>query len=515
MADILLVYPAPGEFKERRFGFSLDLLYIASLLKQAGHGIVNYLDYSIEPFDLEKFYINADKADVVIIEFDSFPLKRAINIRHGENLVLDIIKRYGSGAKRTKKIILFGNDIAIIKSFYGGGQRMKGRRVEGEKVRSSRVRLKASKPFMPANSYELSNIRHFAAFAAGTVHLKKPSVGPKGLIGPPCHGALAAGGKELEYDYALATGFENNINIVVDCLLKDKSLPELHPLDDLDRLPYPDRDRLTSYAQHGGTVDSEPRLAKSTLVRTSSGCLNSCVFCQRRGWHKKYMAHSIAYVIKEFSLLKSDNYRNIWICDDNFTYDLKRSGGLLKELAHRQLTGNMKLALSSWTRIDEEFLELAGRANVSIISFGIESANREIQEFYGKPINLERFRDLVSFADRSGLYTVGNFIIGAPMETEDTIGETFDYIMKTPFDRVNIKILDYMAGSELYERLPPEKRSSDRHIFACKENGLSDFPLEVLKTKIKHFQEQFQKSRENRLKEKMKQYGPPYYHLKM
>ena len=24
---------------------------------------------------------------------------------------------------------------------------------------------------------------------------KKPSVGPKGLIGPPCHGALAAGGK--------------------------------------------------------------------------------------------------------------------------------------------------------------------------------------------------------------------------------------------------------------------------------------------------------------------------------
>jgi len=69
MADILLVYPGPGEFKERRFGFSLDLLYIASLLKQAGHGIINYLDYSIESFDLEKFYINTDKADVVILEF--------------------------------------------------------------------------------------------------------------------------------------------------------------------------------------------------------------------------------------------------------------------------------------------------------------------------------------------------------------------------------------------------------------------------------------------------------------
>jgi hypothetical protein len=32
------------------------------------------------------------------------------------------------------------------------------------------------------------NIRHYEAFPTGLVHLKKPSVGPKGLIGPPCHG---------------------------------------------------------------------------------------------------------------------------------------------------------------------------------------------------------------------------------------------------------------------------------------------------------------------------------------
>ena len=42
---------------------------------------------------------------------------------------------------------------------------------------------------MHANSNELYNIRHFDAFTAGSVHLKKPSGGPKGLIGPPCHGA--------------------------------------------------------------------------------------------------------------------------------------------------------------------------------------------------------------------------------------------------------------------------------------------------------------------------------------
>jgi hypothetical protein len=50
-------------------------------------------------------------------------------------------------------------------------------------------RLKASIPFLYANSNELNSIRHSDAFAADSGQSKKPSGGPKGLIGPPCHGA--------------------------------------------------------------------------------------------------------------------------------------------------------------------------------------------------------------------------------------------------------------------------------------------------------------------------------------
>jgi len=56
------------------------------------------------------------------------------------------------------------------------------------------MRLKASIPSVQATFHQLHNLLHFAAFTAGSVHLKKPSGGPKGLIGSPCHGALAAGG---------------------------------------------------------------------------------------------------------------------------------------------------------------------------------------------------------------------------------------------------------------------------------------------------------------------------------
>jgi hypothetical protein len=53
------------------------------------------------------------------------------------------------------------------------------------------LRLKASIPFLYTNSNILNNLRHIAAFSAGSVQLKKPSVGPKGLTGPPCHGVIS------------------------------------------------------------------------------------------------------------------------------------------------------------------------------------------------------------------------------------------------------------------------------------------------------------------------------------
>jgi ATP-dependent Lhr-like helicase len=104
----------------------------------------------------------------------------------------------------------------LNKSFCGGrlkNEGWKGRRVEGEKVRTLEVSLKASKPFLHENSNVLYDDQHFDAFSAGSFHLKKPSEGPEGLIGPPCHGALAVGDKKILT--ALETLIEEG-HIIVD-----------------------------------------------------------------------------------------------------------------------------------------------------------------------------------------------------------------------------------------------------------------------------------------------------------
>jgi len=49
-------------------------------------------------------------------------------------------------------------------------------------------RVKASIPYVQVNSNEVHDFQHFDAFPAGSIHLKKPSGGPKGLSVPHAMG---------------------------------------------------------------------------------------------------------------------------------------------------------------------------------------------------------------------------------------------------------------------------------------------------------------------------------------
>ncbi|MCK9218149.1 MAG: radical SAM protein, partial [Firmicutes bacterium] len=300
-------------------------------------------------------------------------------------------------------------------------------------------------------------------------------------------------------DFTFINEPEKNINHVVNLLLRGEKLAPFKfyntTLESIDELPFPDRDILSDYIVHGGTLHRKPNLAKSTLIQTSRGCLNTCTFCQRKGWFNNYREHTAEYVVQEFKLIKDQGYVNVWITDDNFTFNLSRGKRILKILSEEKIIDGMKIALSSWVNIDLDFLKLAKDANVSLISFGIESANEKVLQYFDKKIDLSKTKKLIHFADDIGIYTVGNFIIGAPMETEETINKTFEYIRQIPIDQVNIKILDYMKGSKLYSSLPPTVTQDKRHLYACKENGLNIFSLTYLKSKIKIFKQDFKDKR--------------------
>ena len=418
MSNIMIIYPMPDFIKKPRFGFSYDLLTIATVLSREGHNIF-LKDFSCEPYNFNCFAaeIIDKKIELVLIEFDSFALKRSENYTHGL-MIVETIKS-------------INEQIAVIA--YG----------------------------------------HHCCISHKDI--------PK----------------------AAHTVKQNNYNEIFKAINRTiTSVKKISYISEFDSLPVICRGLLWQ-------IEYYKKNSRSTLVQTAVGCENTCVFCQRKGWQKKYQAHSDNYVLNEFRLLRDQGYINIWIVDENFTFNLSRAKRILRLLIDNNVTDKMKISISSWSNIDDDFLFLASQANIKTISFGVESGNQNIINFYRKNIDLTRTKSIIRSANKLGIFTVGNFIIGAPMESYDTIDETFKFIRECEFDQVNIKTLDYMMGSELYESVESVAQGRS-HIFACEENGLTGFSLqEIADIKI-NFLSEYYAEHKGRIKRKIEEFGTPY-----
>ena len=411
--NILIVYPKPDKYKKPRFGFSYEMLTIATVLSK--YHRVNIKDFSCESYNECEFieYVRRERIDVSFIECDSYALKRSQNIVHAARII-DILNRYTT-------TVAYGNYCYITKRNFGN---------------------------------------------------------------------------------AVHTITENDINCVIDRINQLEQIEHISHVGAYDELPYINRNLLL-------TIPYYKTNSQNTLLQTSKGCENTCVFCQRKGWQSCYVTHSDDYVLGEIQDIKSYGFQNVWITDENFTFNLPRAKRLVTKIIQANLHENFRFFISSWANIDEEFLNLAKECNVRIISFGIESGNAEILQFYRKNINIDNVPNVIQYANSIGIFTVGNFIIGAPMETEETIKETFDLIKKCEFDQVNIKNLDYMVGSSLYESLTDELQAED-HVFACFENGLNNFRLEDIKLRKDAFLSEYYTSHRPILERKIRLYGTPF-----
>lgn len=310
-------------------------------------------------------------------------------------------------------------------------------------------------------------------------------------------------------DVTISGDSETYVSKVLKCVER-QSYYDAGQINNIDILPVPAYDLLSKHQIEGRTTDRDMCLQPSGLMETSRGCPGLCTFCQRKGWSHGIQCFSDERVLQIFQLLARSGVKNIWVVDENFGANLVRAKGLLKKISAVNDRSKVRLAISSWVRIDHEFLELASEAGVSIISFGIESITKANQDYYHKRVEPDKTAEMISYADSLGLFTVGNFIIGSPLDTEQTIEENLQYAISSGLDTVNVKTLDYMMGAELYQELPAQIRGPI-DVRACKELGLCKFTREELKRISANFQNRFRISRIKKLELKTRKYGTPYF----
>ncbi len=196
-------------------------------------------------------------------------------------------------------------------------------------------------------------------------------------------------------------------------------------------------------------------------VTSSRGCPWQCVFCGSPNfWHRRVRFHSVDYFVSQIEKLYRKGVSFFYVSDDTFTMKKNRVVAICKAILERNISINWA-AICRVSDVDEEILYWMRKAGCVQVSYGVESGSKEIRRFLNKKITTPQILKAFSNTVRAGLLPRAYFIYGNPGETEKTIQETIDLMMKIRPLSAIFYILDIFPGTALYERYKEETGATD------------------------------------------------------
>jgi anaerobic magnesium-protoporphyrin IX monomethyl ester cyclase len=169
-------------------------------------------------------------------------------------------------------------------------------------------------------------------------------------------------------------------------------------------------------------------------VRTAISCPFSCSFCGFPEHAGKYETAPMEAVEQELNLLnKKETVRSIHFVDDTFNIP----GVRFKAILRMMIKNNYRFTWNSFFRCqfaDREMVALMKESGCESVLLGIESGSNRILRNMNKKAAVEEYYKGIALFKESGIITLGNFVVGFPGETCDTIRETISFIKESGLD---------------------------------------------------------------------------------
>jgi anaerobic magnesium-protoporphyrin IX monomethyl ester cyclase len=144
--------------------------------------------------------------------------------------------------------------------------------------------------------------------------------------------------------------------------------------------------------------------------------------------------------------------REIYFDDDDFTVRKDHVVNLCNEIRRRGLRIPWSV-MGDAMATDEETLEAMAGAGCIGMKFGLESADPAVLKRIGKPIKLDRVRQVASAAQRLGIKTHMTVMFGLSGETHQGIERTFDFACSLDVDSVQFSVATPYPGTRYYTEL--------------------------------------------------------------
>jgi radical SAM superfamily enzyme YgiQ (UPF0313 family) len=258
-----------------------------------------------------------------------------------------------------------------------------------------------------------------------------------------------------EFDYAVVEYADGKpLSEILGISYRDEKGLVVHNPDrpavaDLDALP----DVVDVYKR-----DLDPRrynvpflLYPFVALYTTRGCPAQCTFCL---WPQTLSGHpwrkrSSDAVASEMAKAKAywPWVKEFFFDDDTFNIQKARTIELCEKLKPLKLTWSC----TSRVTTDYETLKAMRDAGCRLLIVGYESGDAQILKNIKKGATVERARDFTRDCHKLGLVIHGDFILGLPGETRESIRQTINFAKQLDVHTIQVSVAHAYPGTEFYD----------------------------------------------------------------
>jgi hopanoid biosynthesis associated radical SAM protein HpnJ len=184
---------------------------------------------------------------------------------------------------------------------------------------------------------------------------------------------------------------------------------------------------------------------------TTRGCPAQCTFCL---WPQTLSGHpwrkrSIDAVVREMA--KAKEYwpwvKEYFFDDDTFNIQKARTIELCEKLKPLKLTWSC----TSRVTTDYDTLKAMRDSGCRLLIVGYESGDPQILKNIKKGATVDRARQFTKDCKKLGLVVHGDFILGLPGESRESIRRTTDFAKELDVETIQVSVAHAYPGTELYD----------------------------------------------------------------
>ena len=260
--------------------------------------------------------------------------------------------------------------------------------------------------------------------------------------------------KEFDYpirDFAMGKPLEEIPSVVFRKNGGFQNNPDAPVIEDLDALPWVSKvyKRDLDFRRYNVPFLLNPYIS----FYTTRGCPAQCTFClwpQTHSGHRWRLRSSddvyneCKWVLENFPGLKE-----IFFDDDTFNYQKARTIELCSKLKKLNFTWSC----TSRVTTDYDTLKAMKDAGCRLLIVGYESGDQQILKNIKKGATIDMARRFTANCKKLGITIHGDFIVGLPGETRETIRKSIDFAKELDVETIQVSLGHPFPGTEFYDHV--------------------------------------------------------------